>query len=317
MYLTYDLNSLPVEFRGGAVSIGNFDGVHRGHAHLIERLVAWAGRCGGPAIAFTFDPHPAKLLRPEAAPAPLCWTERKAEMLAALGVDAVVAYPTSRELLNLSPSEFFSRIVRKGLAARAMVEGPDFHFGCGRSGNTELLRQFCADADTPIEVVAPVLFEDEPISSSRVRRLIAGGDVGAANRLLTRAYRIRGRVVRGASRGATLGYPTANLECIDTLLPREGIYAGFAHTQEGSWATALSLGPNPTFGDAAMKAEAYLIDFDGDLYGQQVQVDFLARLRDIVRFTTPAELIAQMDRDVLATRRVAERASEQDGALQT
>lgn len=311
MYLIRDFNSLPVKFRRGAIAIGNFDGVHRGHARLIERLVARAAEIGGPAVAFTFDPHPARLLRPEAAPASLCWLERKAEMLAALGVDAVVAYPTDRELLALPADQFFTRIVREGLAARAIVEGPDFHFGCNRSGNTELLRRLGEEAGVQVEVVDPVIAEGGPVSSSRVRRLIAEGDIPTANRLLTRSYRIRGVVARGAARGTTLGFPTANLQEVDTLLPRHGIYAGLAHTKTGTRPTALSLGPNPTFGENALKIEAFLLDFEGDLYGQSVQVDFLARLRDIVRFGGPAELVAQMDRDVLATRRIAEPACRQ------
>ncbi len=316
VHLIRDLNSLPPELRNGAVSIGNFDGVHRGHAHLVERLVALAAEFGGPAIAFTFDPHPARLLRPDAAPTPLTWLHRKAEMLAALGVDAVVAYPTTRELLRLAAPEFFGRVIREGLAAAAMAEGPDFHFGHSRSGNVELLSELCAAAGMALAVVEPLVIDGQPVSSSRVRRLIAEGDIQAANRLLTQPYRIRGTVGRGAARGAGLGFPTANLECVDTLLPREGIYAGLAHTESGTWPTALSIGPNPTFGETALKIEAYLLDFEGDLYGQPVQVDFLARLRDIVRFATASELVAQMDRDVVATRRLAETACEQDGALQ-
>ncbi|MDY0165708.1 MAG: bifunctional riboflavin kinase/FAD synthetase [Thermoguttaceae bacterium] len=306
VHLIRDLEALPAELRGGAISIGNFDGVHRGHARLAERLVTLARAIGGPAIAFTFDPHPAKLLRPEAAPTPLCWVERKAEMLAALGVDAVVAYPTGHELLALSAPEFFTRIVQEGLAAGAIVEGHDFHFGRGRSGDTSLLRELCAAAGMQVDVVEPVMIDGEPVSSSRVRQLVASGDVGAANRLLTRPYRIRGVVGRGAARGTALGYPTANLQHIDTLLPREGIYAGLAHVEGESRPTALSVGPNPTFGESALKIEAFLLDFDGDLYGMPVQVDFLARLRDIVRFAAPAELVAQMEQDVLATRRVVE-----------
>lgn len=306
MQLIRDLDSFPPELRGGAVAIGNFDGVHCGHARLIERLVALAGKIGGRAIAFTFDPHPAKLLRPEAAPTPLCWLERKAELLAAMGVDAVVAYPAGHELLRLSPSEFFTRVVREGLAAGAMVEGHNFRFGCGRSGDTKLLRELCAAANMPLEVVQPVLLDGEPVSSSRVRRLVASGDIGEANRLLTRPHRIRGLVGRGAARGTGLGYPTANLQHVDTLLPREGIYAGLTHFNGTTWPTAMSLGPNPTFGETSWKVEAFLLDFAGNLYGTPVEVDFLARLRDIVHFAAPDELVAQMEQDVLATREVVE-----------
>ncbi len=301
--LIRDLNALPDHLRGGAVSIGNFDGVHRGHARLAERLTSLAAEFGGPSVAFTFDPHPAKLLRPEAAPTPLCWLERKAEMLAALGVDALVVYPTDCHLLQLRAADFFARIVQQGLAAAAMVEGPDFHFGHNRSGNVELLRRLCQEADMRVEVIPPVLFDGKPVSSSRIRHLLASGDIQTANQLLTQPYRIRGIVGRGAARGTRLGYPTANLHQIDTILPRDGIYAGLAHTELGTWPTALSVGPNPTFGEDNLKVEAFLLDFEGNLYDTPVQVEFLARLRDVVQFSKPADLVAQMDQDVLATRR--------------
>ena len=307
--LIRSLDALPAHVRRGAVSIGNFDGVHCGHARLVKRLAALAAAMGGPAIALTFDPHPARVLRPEAAPTPLSWLERKAEMLTDLGADVVVACPTNRGLLELTATEFFTRIVCERLEARALIEGPDFHFGRGRSGDVQLLGELCAAAGMRLEVVEPLVVDDRPVSSSRVRRLIAAGDIEAANRLLTQPYRIRGTVERGAARGTGLGFPTANLHQIDTLLPRAGIYAGLAHTEHGSRPAALSVGPNPTFGEYDVKIEAFLLDFEGDLYGRPVQVDFLARLRDIMRFATPAELVAQMDRDVEATRRAADLAA--------
>ena len=313
MYFVRDFDSLPAGLHGGAIAIGNFDGVHRGHARLVRRLVGLASDMGGPAVAFTFDPHPARLLRPQAAPTPLSWLQRKAEMLASLGVDALVVYPTDRAVLALSPQEFFTRVVKNGFRAKAIVEGPDFHFGCERSGNIELLRRLGAEADVRVEVVEPLQIDGEAVSSSRIRKLIAGGEIEAANRLLTRPYCIRGVVGRGAARGTQLGFPTANLEGVDTLLPREGIYAGLAHIEAGTRPAALSLGPNPTFDDQELKIEAFLVDFDGDLYERPVQVDFLARLRDIVRFEGPEELIAQMDRDVQAVRCLAERARRKTG----
>src|SRR5262245_41116084 len=157
MRLLRSLDNLPADLRRGAVTIGNFDGVHRGHARIVERLLAKAREVDGPAIVFTFDPHPVRLLRPQAAPPPLTWTDRKAQLLDELGVTAVIAYPTDEALLALSPAEFFDCIVRQRLEARAMVEGPNFFFGRGRAGNIEVLGQLCRVSDTALEIVQPIV----------------------------------------------------------------------------------------------------------------------------------------------------------------
>ncbi len=191
---------LPNELRGGAVAIGNFDGVHRGHARIVARLLEKARAVQGPAVIFTFDPHPVRILRPHEAPPPLTWTNRKAELLAALGVDAVLAYPTDEELLHLSADAFFQRIVRDALDARAIVEGPNFYFGRGRAGTIEVLRRLAGSAGIQLDVVEPLVEGGQIVSSSRVRKLIAEGDLDQARRLLTEPYRIRGMVVHGAGR---------------------------------------------------------------------------------------------------------------------
>ena len=285
-----ELDGLPDNVRGGAVSIGNFDGVHRGHARLVEQLRALARRVGGPSLVFTFDPHPVRLLRPEAAPPPLTWTDRKAALLAELGVDAIIAYPTDESLLQLSPRAFFDRIVREQLAARAMVEGPNFRFGHGREGNVAALRHFCAEAGMPLEIVEPLIVEGAYVSSSRVRDLVRAGQVAEVRDLLTRPYRIRGLVTHGDARGTRIGFPTANLDAIDTLLPAQGVYAGCGLTISGTRPAAINVGPNPTFGEHSLKVEVHLLDFHGSLYGTAVEVDFLARLRDIRPFGSLDEL---------------------------
>jgi riboflavin kinase/FMN adenylyltransferase len=302
--ILHSLDDFPPELRGVAVAIGNFDGVHRGHARLVERLIASAKTIGGPAVVFTFDPHPARLLRPEAAPMPIIWTERKIEILAELGADAVVVYPTSREFLELDARQFFDRIVREKLAAKAMVEGPNFYFGHNRSGDVEVLRQFCAEAGLSFEVTDPVEIGGQPVSSSRVRKLIQAGDVAAADELLGRPYRIRGLVVRGAQRGSKLGFPTANVARIDTLLPPDGIYAGRALVERTAYLAAISLGTNPTFDEQSLKVEVFLLDFDGDLYDRPLQVDFITRLRDTIKFDSAEKLIDQMKADVEQTRKI-------------
>ena len=182
------LDDLPEAFRGGAVSIGNFDGVHLGHARLVERLRAMARRVDGPAVVFTFDPSPTRILRPDAAPEPLLWVERKAEVLAEMGVDAVVVYPTSKSFLELEPREFFDRLIRDRLSARALVEGPNFFFGRHRAGNVEVLRRFCAEANMPFEVAEPVVLGGEIVSSSRVRALVSAGKVEEAAAMLGRPH---------------------------------------------------------------------------------------------------------------------------------
>jgi riboflavin kinase/FMN adenylyltransferase len=297
--------NLPSELRGGAVAIGNFDGVHQGHARIVARLLQRAQALGGPSVVFTFDPHPVRILRPADAPPPLTWTDRKASLLAELGVDAVIAYPTDEALLALAPEEFFRHIVTGALAARAMVEGPNFYFGRGRAGTIDVLRRLTAAAGIELEVVEPVVEGGHIVSSSRVRRLISAGRVGEARGLLTQPYRIRGMVVHGAGRGAKVGFGTANLNAIDTLLPAVGVYAGRGFVNNSVWPAAINVGPNPTFGQAELKVEAHLIGWDGTpLYGQPLEIDFLARLREVRKFAGVDELKEQLTADIGAARAV-------------
>jgi riboflavin kinase/FMN adenylyltransferase len=295
-----DLRELPPDALHGAVTIGNFDGVHLGHARIIEHLRTAAQRVGGPAIVFTFDPHPVRLLRPTEAPPPLTWTDRKADLLADLGVDAMIAYPTDEALLKLEASEFFKSIVRELLQARAMVEGPNFRFGRGRAGTVETLRQLTQDANMSLEVVDPLVIDGEPVSSSRVRRLVAAGQIDAAGQLLTQPYRIRGMVIHGAGRGNKIGFPTANVDAVDTLLPGLGVYAGRVMIGGKAWPAAINIGPNPTFGEHAVKVEAHVIGWTDPLYGQALEVDFIARLRDIQRFENVESLKQRLSADVAA-----------------
>jgi riboflavin kinase/FMN adenylyltransferase len=305
--LLREVDALPADVRGGAVTVGNFDGVHRGHARIVERLIAQARRLGGPAIVFTFDPHPVRLLRPDRAPPPLTWTDRKAQLLTELGVDATIAYPTDEALLGLNAREFFDRILRELLGARALVEGTNFCFGRDRTGTIDVLRGFTAEAGMTLEIVEPITLDGDIVSSSRVRKLIAAGDIDAAVRLLTRPYRIRGMVRHGASRGAKLGFPTANVDAVDTLLPGHGVYAGRAIVGGNAWPAAVNVGPNPTFGEQATKVEAHLIGYQGNLYGSPLEIDFVARLRDIRTFNGIDELKSQLQGDVQKAREILNR----------
>ncbi len=305
MPIIRDLSQLPDSARRGAVAIGNFDGVHRGHLEIVRRLLERAREVSGPAIVFTFDPHPVRLLRPEQCPPPLTWTERKAELLAAHGVYMVVAYHTDEELLQLTAQEFFNKIVLGALDARAMVEGPNFYFGHNREGNVELLAKLTAAAGLSLDVVPPVEIAGKLVSSSRIRTLISAGEVATAGELLSAPYRIRGMVTHGVGRGAKIGFPTANLEGIDTLLPKPGVYAGRAIVQSILYPAAINLGANPTFGETAQKVEIHLLDYHDSLYGQPLEVEFLARLRDVTTFANPTELVDQLQQDIKRTREIA------------
>lgn len=315
MKLVRRLEDLPPQLRRGAVSIGNFDGVHLGHARLIERLASRAREHGGPALVFTFDPHPAAVLRPEKVPPALTWTERKAEILSRLGVDMVVAYAADASLFELSPEEFFERFILRHLESQAIVEGPNFFFGRARKGDIRLLEDLCRGHKLTIEVVEPLLFEGEIVSSSRIRKLIAAGDVAAANRLLAEPYRIRGTVVHGAGRGGKLGFPTINLENIDTLLPADGIYAARAYLGNRVWTAAVNIGSNCTFGEECRKIEAHLIGADEDFYGAEFQLEFAARLRELRKFAVVDELVEQIKEDIAATVRIITEGNEGNEGL--
>jgi riboflavin kinase/FMN adenylyltransferase len=311
MKLIRSLTEFPESLRGGALTIGNFDGVHRGHQVIIDQLKQFASRDGGAAIVFTFDPHPVRILRPNQTPPPLTWTNRKADLLADLGVDAVIAYPTDRTILELSYRDFFQRIVVEKMGANAMVEGPNFYFGREREGTVDRLGELCRESSIELQIVEPKLENlDSFISSSRIRDLVRLGDVDQARQLLTRPYRIRGMVTHGAARGTKIGFPTANLDAIDTLIPAKGVYAGKTYVGGRSHWSAIHIGPNPTFGEHVPKVESHLLNFEGSIYGEAIEVDFISRLRDIRQFESSEQLTNQLDLDVQSTRAIARQYSD-------
>lgn len=282
------------------LAVGNFDGVHVGHAAIAGRLVAMGRRLGVPAVALSFDPHPAVILRPEAAPPPLTTPARRAELLLGLGIDAVAIQPVDAGFVAIEAEDFFESVLRRRFGVRGMVEGADFHFGARRRGTIDLLAGMCRGTGVELETVPPVERGDAAVSSSRLRALVAAGRVAEANALLTAAYRASGRVVTGAKRGRTLGFPTANLADIPTLVPGQGVYACRAGVAgEGrTWPAAVHVGPNASFGETAVSVEAHLVGFEGDLYGRTLDVDFLERLRETRRFASVAELTTQLAADV-------------------
>jgi riboflavin kinase/FMN adenylyltransferase len=299
-------NLPPTACRAAAVSIGNFDGVHRGHAALLAELRRRAQSVGGPAVVLTFEPHPLQILRPEQFMPVLTTLADRADYLHAAGADEVIILQIDRDLLQLDAEEFFNQIIRRRLDARAIVEGFNFGFGRNRGGTVETLGSLCRQHDIALAVVPPLLVEGVPVSSSRVRNCLTRGAVREAADFLDRPYRLRGIVGTGQRRGRTIGFPTANLERLETVVPGDGVYAVRASVASKTFGGAANIGPNPTFGEHARKVEAHLIDFQGELYGQPLAMDFLDRIRDTRPFPSVAELVEQLKVDIGAARRIAQ-----------
>jgi riboflavin kinase / FMN adenylyltransferase len=292
--------SMPDACRGGAITIGNFDGVHLGHQSLLKEAARQARTFNGPAIAVTFDPSPVQILRPDLAGPLLTTMADRAALLHQHGADHVLILRTSSALLQLSARTFFEQILVEQLQAKAIVEGYNFCFGRNREGTVDVLRAWCAEQALPFTLMPPQEVLGQPVSSSRVRVELLAGHVEVVTQLLGRAYCIAGTVSVGQRRGATLGFPTANLHDVPTLLPGDGVYHVRALLDGATWDGAANVGPNPTFGENARKVEVHLIGFQGDLYGKTLSVDFLAKIRDTKKFGGVDELVAQIREDVAA-----------------
>ena len=296
------------ETAGTAVTIGAYDGVHVGHRRLLADLRQSAADRGLRSAVVTFDRHPATVVRPESAPPQLTDLEQKLELLADCGIDLTMVIPFDRARADESAEDFVGEILVGALGARVVVVGRDFHFGHGRKGNVRLLDELGRIEGFEVEGIELTAEHGEPISSTRIRHLIAAGEVAEAATLLGRPHELRGPVVRGDGRGASLlGFPTANVAVAEGMaVPGLGIYAGRFRRPDGSvHPAAISVGVRPTFyedGTQRPLVEAYLLDFEGDLYGERAAVSFVERLREEVRFERVDDLVAQMKQDVAQAR---------------
>jgi riboflavin kinase / FMN adenylyltransferase len=281
------------------VTVGTFDGVHRGHWQVLDALARCAHQHGARSVLVTFDPHPLRIVRPEAAPPLLSTPAEKMEILAQADIDRVAFLRFTKELAAYPPERFVADILIGRFAMEHLVIGYDHGFGRGRSGDVETLKQIGALMGFGVDVVAPVQDGDEPVSSSRIRNALQDGDVAAAARGLGRPYSVTGTVVRGEGFGRRLGFPTANLDVgsSDKLIPHEGIYAVRAALRDRICDGVLHLGPRPTFAGLPPSVELHIFDFDGDLYGRRVRVDFIERVRDIARFDSSDALVRAMEAD--------------------
>jgi riboflavin kinase / FMN adenylyltransferase len=289
--------------RPSAVTIGVFDGVHRGHQHLVKMLCEQARSSDLAAVALTFNPHPRTVIRPGVAVTYLTSLEERVELLQSLGLDAVGILPFTSELAQLSPRDFLALLVDE-LQMRLLMVGPDFALGRNRAGTIGVMRQVGQELGFEVEV-APLLDEQgEKVGSSSIRQALAEGDVRLVAKLLGRPFSLRGPVVTGDRRGRTLGFPTANIAIgLDRALPAYGVYVTRAYVGETSYESTTSIGIRPTFDvEPRPTVETFIIDFDEDIYGQEMRIDLLERLRGELRFESVDDLIAQMHKDIDATR---------------
>ena len=291
--------------RRAVITIGAYDGVHLGHQAVIGHVRERAADLGALSAVVTFDRHPASVVRPESAPLLLTGPDQKMELLEATGVDAVVVVPFNEVQAAESPESFVERVFVNSLNTELIVVGEDFHFGRHRDGNVDLLRKLGAEYDfdvEPLELLARVDGVGEPVSSTAIRRALAGGDVTRANEMLGHTFEARGSVVTGDQRGRLLGFPTANVEVPNTIsLPADGVYAGWYERSNGELhPCAINLGRRPTFYEHADSSllEAHLLDFEGDLYGEDARVRFTHFLRSERKFDGIEALKAQLDHDI-------------------
>lgn len=306
MYRWQGLGDVPADWGASVVTIGEFDGVHRGHQYIVARAAELGRELGLPVVAITFDPHPDEVVRPGSHPPLLCSARRRAELLAGLGVDAVCVLPFTLEFSRLDPDEFVRAVLVDKLHASAVVVGEDFRFGHKARGDVQLLDKLGEKYDYTVEGRPLLVSDHATISSTAIRRLLEAGDVTEAAKALGRPHRVEGVVVRGQQRGRQLGFPTANVESPPhTAIPADGIYAGWLATLDESgqetnrWPAAISIGTNPTFGGQTRTVEAYALDrTDLDLYGLHAAIDFATRLRGTQRFDSVEALVEQMHRDV-------------------
>ena len=303
MEIILDLTELKRTLVNPVVTLGNFDGVHLGHQMVFRRVKEEASKVQGEAVVITFEPHPLKVLSPSRCPPLLTPFRKKMLLIEKSGMDTVVCLPFTRTFAELSAFEFVRGVLVEKVKARKVVVGYNYHFGKGKEGNIETLKRVGKTFDVEIEVIGPLTIGGVLVSSSKIRDLIREGNVEKASNLLGRDYLILGRVIEGAKRGHTLGFPTANLEISEELYPKPGVYAAGVVWNSQSFDGVVNVGWNPTFQPGQEKSgriavEVHMLDFTQQIYGDEMQVSFKKRIRDEIRFDSPSQLIAQIKKDV-------------------
>ncbi|MEO8200843.1 MAG: bifunctional riboflavin kinase/FAD synthetase [Gemmatimonadota bacterium] len=284
---------------GTTVTVGTFDGVHRGHHAVLQEIVRRARRAGRKSLLVTFEPHPLEVVKPAAAPLLLTTGLERREALAQTEIDYAVFLRFDRTMAAMSPDTFVREVLRRQFGMQELVIGYDHGFGRGRSGDVETLKRLGVEDGFLVDVVPPVESGGQAVSSTQVRRAVSAGDLAGAARLLGRNYSVTGQVVPGAGRGRTIGIPTVNLGQVpaNKLLPPDGVYAAWVETPSGRFGAMLNQGARPTFGEQGRSLEAHLFNFSGNLYGRWLRIEWIERLRETKKFNSAEELMAQLDRD--------------------
>ena len=303
MRIVRTLESFPPDARPSVVALGVFDGVHLAHRAILDTAVARARAAGGTPVACTFDPHPAEVLQPDRVPQPLTTLDERLALIGETGIEVSVVIPFTQALAAMEPEAFVTDVLAGKMGAREVVVGFNHRFGRGARGDTRLLAEAGARVGLRAEIVPPLDVDGTTVSSSTIRASLQRGDLATATRMLGRPYFVGGRVVEGAGRGRTLGFPTANVDADRPLLTPPGVYACRIRTDGGVHGAVVNAGVRPTFGEQVFAIEAHLLDFSGDLYGQRVRLDFVTRLREEKKFSGIEALRAQIAADVDAARR--------------
>ncbi len=304
MDILTNCGELPDGLTSSVVTLGNFDGVHLGHRELFRSLVKTARQLNCPSIVYTFNPHPLKFLAPEKAPLLLNTPAEKQRLIAASHVDYLIETPFTTDFAKMSPEIFVTDILLEKLKIKALIVGYDYAFGKGRRGDTNFLQACGEKYGFHVEVLQPVGDDGLPYSSTRIRQMVAAGDVSGVVRLLGRQYNLEGVVVHGDQRGRTLGFPTANLETEKEQLPAPGVYAVKVRHNLQEYGGVVNIGRRPTFDVEGSTIEVYLLDFTGELYGQKIRIYFVERLRDEQKFSSIEALVATIEMDVVRARQI-------------
>jgi riboflavin kinase/FMN adenylyltransferase len=305
MHVFHSLDEVPSGFGPSLVSVGNFDGVHRAHAHVVREIVLRARACGGKSVAVTFEPHPARILRPESGLKLLTPTAEKLRLLEATGVDAVMLLPFGRDLSLMTPRQFAERILKKKLHAREVHEGFNFRFGHKAAGDMALLAEFGREMGFEVKVYPEMTLRGESVSSSQIRKLLIDGRVSRARHLLARPFGILGTPGRGRGYGSKYTVPTINLARYEELVPKDGVYITWTRVGTERFDSVTNVGNRPTFGAELFAIETHLLDFHPiELTPEtEVEICFLERLRDEIKFPSVEALREQIGRDVKKARR--------------
>ncbi len=303
MELYEGFEGIEYPFHNSVVTIGNFDGVHKGHQMLLGAAVEKAAQIGGRSVAVTFSPHPRQVLCNGDQPPLITIHEQKVELIKACGVDVLVTVPFTREFAAINARDFVTDLLIAKLGMKAIIVGNDYYFGCKREGDIALMKRFGEEMDFDVVIPNWVSLMDKRISSTRIREIISRGEVHRAPELLGRFYQVRGKVVSGRDRGGKLlGFPTANINLNDELCPASGVYAVTISCSLGQFDGVANIGYSPTFDDHIFTVEVHILDFEGDIYGESIKVNMIRKLRDEKKFSGIAELSQQIETDIQDTR---------------